>query len=128
MNNRPPIDTHHNRERLLSVIANHIGKHNAVSMTELFESVFELTWEDRINDTRPIRRLVKIMQKEGVPICSTTQKNGGGYYLPAAGSETVDYLKKKEIHALTELAIIAAIKKTSLPHYLGQLKIQMEAE
>lgn len=128
MRKKDQFDTAENRERLYNKLSTHIGKHNAISMTALFEEVFNLPWENRVNDTRPIRRLVKILQYRGVPICSTTQRDGGGYYLPAAGSETVDFLRKKERHALTELKTIAAIKKTSLPNYLGQLKIEMETK
>lgn len=123
---RQDIDTSENRHKLLSTLSSHIGMVNAISMTALFEAVFERPWDDHINATRSLRHLITAMREEGVPICSVSSMNGGGYYLAAAGSELADFLRKTERRALLILKRNAAMKKTSLPNYLGQLKIQME--
>ena len=114
------------RMKLLSEMTNHIGEHNAVGMAELFEMVFGGTWEHRINDTRRLRKVVTELRAEGVPICSVSTKDGGGYYLAAAGSELTNYLRRSERRALQILQRNARIKRVSLPNYLGQIKLNME--
>jgi hypothetical protein len=119
------IDTSENRNRLLAELSNHIGEVNAISMTALYETVFERVWGDHVNDTRNLRKLITLMREDGVPICSISTR-GGGYYLAAAGSEMADFLRKTERRALRILHRNAKMKKVSLPNYLGQLKIDME--
>ncbi|MCE5212136.1 MAG: hypothetical protein LLG40_11325 [Deltaproteobacteria bacterium] len=120
------IDTPENRQRLLACLATHISAINAIAMTALYYQVFDRPWEDHVNSTRAIRHLITAMRNEGVPICSASSSNGGGYYLAAAGSEMADFLRKTERRALRILKRNAAMKKTTLPNYLGQLKIEME--
>ncbi|MCE5212965.1 MAG: hypothetical protein LLG40_15595 [Deltaproteobacteria bacterium] len=122
------IDTAENRNRLLAQLSSHIGETNAISMTALYEAVFDRAWDDHVNDTRSLRHLITILRDEGVPICSVSSSNGGGYYLAAAGSEMADFLRKTERRAIRILRRNAAMKKTSLPNYLGQLKIEMEGQ
>jgi hypothetical protein len=121
------IDTDENRNRLLTELSNHIGEVNAVSMTKLYETVFDRPWNDRVNDTRPLRKLIELMRDEGIPICSATSKHGGGYYIAAAGSEQAEYLRRDKYRALRILHRDAKMLKTTLPNYLGQLKIETEA-
>jgi len=111
--------------RLLAILTRHIGSHKAIGMGELYFEVFGEEWRHRINDTRVLRKLVTQMRREGVPICSNATKNGGGYYLPQAGSETKNYLHRNEQRALRILARNAAIKKITLPDYLGQMRLNM---
>lgn len=113
------------RQRLLSALTAHIGGHNAISMTALYSAVYDRPWTDRINGTRLIRKLVTALRMEGVPICSVTSASGG-YYLPAAGSEAADYMRRYEAKALRILRAIAKMKKTTLPNYLGQIRLDME--
>jgi hypothetical protein len=116
------------RTRVLSLMMNHIGAHNAIGMGELFQEVWGGIWEHRINDTRALRQLITDLRAEGVPICSVSHKSGGGYYLAAAGSELTQYLRRSEVRALKILMRNAKIKNVSLPNYLGQIKLNMEAE
>jgi hypothetical protein len=120
------IDQAESRMRLLAELTSHIGEANAIGMAELYETVYERTWDNRINDTRKLRTLVTAMRAEGVPICSTAAQDGGGYYLAAAGSELVSYLRRGERRALAILGRNAKIKRVSLPNYLGQIKLNME--
>ena len=116
------------QHKLLSVLTGRISEPNAISMTALFEEVYERPWHDKVNDTRDIRKLVAFMHHQGVPICSTSSKNGGGYYLAAAGSELAAFLKKRKIQALAKLHDNAKMMKISLPNYLGQIKMEMEGK
>ena len=112
--------------RTLSALAVHIGEANAIGMAELYGLVYERPWENRINDTRSLRKLVTAMRDEGTPICSVSTSNGGGYYLAAAGSEMVDYLRRGEHRALKILGRNARMKRITLPEYLGQMRLGME--
>jgi hypothetical protein len=112
--------------KTLSILADHSGEHRAIGMAELYEAVFEKEWSNRINDTRRLRTVITSMRNEGVPICSVSNRNGGGYYLASAGSELTEYLRRGEIRALKILARNARIKKIALPEYLGQMKLNME--
>lgn len=114
--------------RTLSTLANHTGSINAIGMAELYETIFHRDWSNRINDTRKLRTVITVMRNEGVPICSVSAKNGGGYYLAAAGSELTGYLDRAEHRALKVLARNARIKRIALPEYLGQMKLNLEGE
>lgn len=128
MNEKIKIDTAENRSRLKSALFEHVGEVNAISMTALYEAVFDRRWNDRINDTRTLRYLITALREDGVPICSTSSQRGGGYYIAAAGSEFIDFLQKTERRAICILMRNARMKKVSLPEYLGQLKLGMEAK
>lgn len=119
------IDTPEARARLLSILTTHIGETNAISMAELYERVFDKRWHNKVNDTRKLRLLINKMRSEGIAICSTTDKDNGGYYLAAAGSEAQDYLRRLERRALRILWRISKIKKVSLPELLGQMRLNM---
>jgi hypothetical protein len=120
------IDDAEARQRLLSEMTSHIGEANAISMSALYTVAFDRPWNDKINNTRPLRKLITTLREEGVPICSVSTHTGGGYYLAAAGSELVQYLRRSERRALLILKRNAKIKKISLPNYLGQIKLGME--
>lgn len=120
------IDTQENRSRLLAALTSHIGSTHAIGMAALYEAVFDRPWDHRINDTRPLRMLITKLRQEGIPICSVSNQDGGGYYLASAGSELNDYLRRSEIRALKILSRNAKIKKVSLPDYLGQMRLNME--
>jgi hypothetical protein len=120
------IDTSETRHRLLAELTSHIGEPNAIGMAALYQAVFDRPWEDRINDTRALRRLITAMREDGVPICSVATAGVGGYYLAAAGSELAAYLRRDKFRALRILGRDAKILKTTLPNYLGQIKLEME--
>jgi len=115
------------RIRLHSELTSHIGQANAVGMAELYGAVYGETWENRINDTRKLRKLITDMRREGVAICSVSDSSGGGYFLAAAGSELKDYLRRSKIRALRILSRVSRIQKISLPELLGQMRLEMEA-
>lgn len=112
--------------RLMYILAKHVGETNAIGMAELFVDVFGEEWRHRINDTRKIRMIVTELRGEGIPICSVTTKDGGGYYLAAAGSELRGYTERDKKRALRILARVSRIEKISLPELLGQMRLRME--
>lgn len=115
--------------RLLNSLFDHIGKENAVGMDVLFEEVFGERAPHKINDTKPIRKLITAVRSQGKAIASVCSSNGGGYYIPRAGSELEDYLARM-LHrpALRKLKMEATIRKISLPELIGQMSMNFEAQ
>lgn len=122
---REAADSAEYRNRLLVELSSHVGEQNAIGMPALYQAVYDQPWSDRINDTRRVRKLITIMREEGIPICSIASAPGG-YYLAAAGSELVAYLRSNKYRALRILSRSARILKVSLPNYLGQLQIEID--
>jgi hypothetical protein len=116
------------RLRTLWALTEHVGAMNAIGMGELYERVTGQRWENRINDTRPIRTIITRLRREGLRICSSPDRNGGGYYLAATGSELSDYLRKNKIRALKMLKMNSTMLRVSLPELLGQMKLELEVE
>lgn len=123
---RKEIDTSETRNRLLAELSSHIGEANAIGMSALYVAVYDRDWSNRINDTRAIRTLITSLREDGVPICSVATAGSGGYYLAAAGSEFAEYIKRDKYRALRILRRDAKMLKTTLPNYLGQLKLESE--
>lgn len=111
--------------KLLEVLTKHIGSNNAIGMAELYEKVFNKQCKDLVNDTRVIRKMVTTLRREGVPICSSTSHEDGGYYLASAGAELEDYCKRLRIRALKILSVEATLRNLTLPELLGQLTLNL---
>ena len=103
-----------------------MGTGRAIGMGELFVRVFGERWDNRINDTRRLRKLITELRRDGVPICSRVLTNGGGYYIAAAGSELVDYCRKLEKQGIKKLAQSSSLKHMALPDLLGQLSLDLQ--
>jgi len=110
---------------LLRIISRHVGRSNKIGMGELYERVFFDAWNNRINDTRRLRKLVTELRKEGVPICSDTSRTGGGYYLASVGSELNTYCRKLRDRALKMLVQESKLRRTTLPELLGQIQLEL---
>jgi hypothetical protein len=95
-------------------------------MGELYEEVFEKTYEQRINDTRALRKLITRLRREGTPICSVTGTQGGGYFIASAGSELDDYCKRLRKKALKGLQQEAILRRTTLGQLIGQMALNLE--
>jgi len=113
------------KEKLLYVLTKHVGKTRSISMAELYREVFGEVPKNKINQTRIIRKLVTELRKEGVPICSDIDREGGGYYLAAAGGELENYCKRLRIRALKILQMEANLREKTLPELLGQIALAM---
>lgn len=113
------------KNKVLQILVHHIGKPNSISMSMLYEQVFGKPCADKVNEARIIRKIVTDLRKDGAPICSDTDKEGGGYYLASAGSELEQYCMKLRIRALKILKLEATLRKMSLPELIGQLNINI---
>jgi hypothetical protein len=117
------------KARLLEALLDHMGKENAVGMDVLYTQVFNEPVAHKINDTKKIRKLVTAVRSQGRAIGSTCARDGGGYYLPRAGSELEEYLGSM-LHrpALKKLAMEAKIRKVSLPELIGQMSLNFSSQ
>ena len=114
------------RGMVLGELVKHIGGEKAIDMGELFSLVLGKDHTGtKINGTRQVRRIITELRKEGIPICSSTLKNGGGYFLPAVASELEDFLKPYKKIALQKLYIISKIKNIGLKELLGQMEMEL---
>jgi hypothetical protein len=94
-------------------------------MPALHLAVFDSPIDDKINGTRRLRKLVTGLRQEGVPICSVSDQNGGGYYLASAGSDLEDYCQRLRAKSLKGLVMEATLRKMALPALLGQISIAL---
>jgi hypothetical protein len=113
------------KAKLLAILAKHVGKSKSIGMGTLYERVFGNTCKDRVNQARIIRALVTELRKEGIPICSDQDREGGGYYLAAAGKELEEYCMRLRKRALKILHMEAILRNKTLPELLGQLVLSM---
>ena len=111
--------------RVLQVLALHMGRENAIDMGELYTRVFGKACDHKINHSREIRKLITALRRKGVPIGSSSSKNGGGYYLVRAGSELDEYCSKLHQAALRKLVMEARLRKMALPELLGQMQMNL---
>ncbi len=114
--------------RLLMALTHHVGPDNRIGMGELYEQVFGEPYQNRINDTKGLRRLITKLRNEGTAICSDQSTTTGGYWLAASSSETNAYCDNLKKQALRKLSRVAAIKRISLPEFLGQMQLALEME
>jgi len=110
------------KAKLLAILANHVGRQNAIGMGELYQAVFGKPWGNRINDTSDLRELIRKLRRDGTPICSSQE----GYYLASGGSELEEFCEHFRQRALKSLAVVARIRKIELPELLGQLKLELQ--
>ena len=119
-------DVEEYKTRLLSVLTKHIGKSRSIGMAELYEQVFGKPCSNKINEARFLRKLITELRKDGVPVCSDTDREGGGYYLASAGSELENYCMRLRIRALKILKMEATLRKKTLPELLGQITMSVQ--
>ncbi|RJP59024.1 MAG: hypothetical protein C4549_02755, partial [Deltaproteobacteria bacterium] len=66
-----------------------------------------------------------ILRQDGVPICSISSPNGGGYYLAGVGSELEDYLGRIRRRALKSLWMESKVRRIGLAELLGQMQMNL---
>ena len=118
-------NTNEYKAKLLYVLTKHVGKPRSISMAELYREVFGEVPKNKINQTRIIRQLITDLRKEGIPICSDMDREGGGYYLASAGGELERYCMKLRTRALKLLQVEANLRRKTLPELLGQIALAM---
>ena len=122
---RTEADLEAAKTRLLMSMMGHVGKANAIGMGELYQKAFQSDWNHRINDTRALRKILTQIRREGVPICSSCDRSGGGYWIASAGSDLETHCKKMRTRALKILAAEACIRKMTLAELFGQLQLEI---
>lgn len=113
------------KTKMLQIMTKHIGRSRSIGMSQLYEEVFGEPCTNKWNEARILRQLVTELRREGVPICSDTDKEGGGYYLAAAGSELENYCSRLRTRALKILRMEATLRNMTLPELLGQLSLNV---
>ena len=113
------------RARLLQILTRHVGSHRACDMGSLYEQVFGEKWNHKINDSRKIREMITELRKEGTPICSSSSRTRGGYYLAATDGELNVYLAKIHSKAVKALALEAQLRRVTLAELLGQTRLNL---
>lgn len=111
-------------DRLLAILARHRGRENCIGMGECYRKVFRLPYDNRINDTSPLRVLIRRLRRQGVPICSTNDKYNPGYYLAETPEELAEFIGRHERRGLASLNQVARLRKIALPELLGQLQLE----
>jgi hypothetical protein len=111
---------------VLQVLSRHIGRGKAINMAALFTEVYGAPPRNTITGTRRLREIITRLRTQGVPICSAADMDGGGYYLPAAGSELEAYCGRLRSQALKKLKQEAELRKVALPQLLGQIQMNLE--
>lgn len=111
--------------RLLGILTRHVGREKAIGMGELYERVYGEPWENRINDTRELRRLITELRYDGALIGESRGRTGGGYYLARSTSELSDFLDRRKREALKKLKMIAAMRGQGLDELLGQMQLAL---
>lgn len=111
--------------KLLQVLAMHVGREHAIDMGDLYTRVFGRMVSHKINDSRDIRKLITALRRKGIPIGSTSKRDGGGYYLVRASSELDEYCSALRKRALRALVMEARLRKMSMPELLGQMQMNL---
>lgn len=114
--------------KLMKALSKHPGKTRAIGMGELYEAVYGKPYNNKINGTRQLRKVITKLREEGQPICSTSGKAGGGYFMASAGSDLQQYCDRLRNQALRKLALMAKLRKQTLPQLLGQIQMELKGE
>ena len=112
--------------KILMILSRHVGEEKTIDMGELYSRVFNEAYTNKINNTRRLRMVITALRRKGVPIGSTSAKNGGGYYLVRSGSELDAYCNRLRKSTLNRLWMEARMRKISMPELLGQMQLNME--
>lgn len=113
--------------KVLSILSTRVGRNKAINMVDLYTEVFGGPPKTSISGTREIRKVVEMLRREGLPICSFRGKGENGYYLAAAGVELEEYCRRLRREALKKLAMEAKLRKQTLPQLLGEIALNIQA-
>jgi len=100
------------KRRIIDALFHHPGQGKAIGADELYRLTFRDECENKINDTRPLRRIITELRRQGYPIGSISRKLGGGYYW-ATREELNSWRDRVEKTALKKLQMINHMKKTA---------------
>lgn len=116
------------RARVMETLSRHVGREKAIGMGELYERVYGKPWKHRINDTRELRKVITEMRFDGVLIAEDRSNTGAGYYLGRSEHEVTSFLDRRTQEALKKLKMVAAMKRKTLPEFMGQLSLSLSSD
>lgn len=115
--------------RVLRELDHHKGRAKAIGMGELFLVAWpERAWENRINDTRALRKLITDLRWHGWRILYTTRNTNPGYFLAQTDSEIADHIRKLKLSALKNLKMASILAEETLSNTIGQLQLDFGEE
>jgi len=120
------LDREQIKQRVLEVLARHVGKAHAIPMSELTSAVqrCQVTPSRRYNESRIVRSVVEQLRREGNPIAHFNGR-GGGYFLAANEGELADTARWFRQRAMSAFRQEAALKRISLTDLLEQLHLDL---
>ncbi|MBW1666868.1 MAG: hypothetical protein JRJ66_02215 [Deltaproteobacteria bacterium] len=114
--------------KVMVILSRHIGEEKAVSMGELYERVYGKAWKNKINDTRPLRKVITELRYSGALIGETRSSAGGGYFLARSVHELNRFFDKRKREALRKLLMVARMQRVGLPELLGQMQLSLRGK
>lgn len=114
------------RAALMRALARHPSKDKAIGVVELYTAVFGSTPRDKINGTRPLRKLIEELRREGKAIGSTTGNPllgvEGGYYLITDADELLDYFNRVKSQGIRKIVQAYKMKDTNISELVGEIQ------
>jgi len=120
------LDREQIKQRVLEVLARHVGKANALTMADLTSAVqrCQVTPSRRYDESRIVRSVVEQLRREGHAICHHNGR-GGGYFMAANENELSDTAGWFRQRAMSAFRQEAALKRISLTDLVEQLHLDL---
>lgn len=120
------LDREQIKQRVLEVLARHVGKANAITMADLTSAVqrCQVTPSRRYDESRIVRSVVEQLRREGHAICHHNGR-GGGYFMAASDAELADTAQWFRQRAMSAFRQEAALKRISLTDLVEQLHLDL---
>lgn len=120
------LDREQIKERVLEILHRHVGKANALPMSELTSAVqrCQVTPSRRYDESRIVRSVVEQLRREGHAIAHYNGR-GGGYFIAANESELEDTAQWFRQRAMSAFRQEAALKRISLTDLVEQLHLDL---
>jgi len=120
------LDREQIKQRVLEVLAGHVGKANAITMADLTSAVqrCQVTPSRRYDESRIVRSVVEQLRREGHAVCHHNGK-GGGYFMAASDEELADTARWFRQRAMSAFKQEAALKRISLVELVEQLRLDL---
>lgn len=111
-----------NRDTLLQLLRNHIGKARGIGARDIVEQLLPLDVPapTRRAAERQLRDLVVELRLEGHHVCAHPST---GYFLAATTEELAETCAFLTSRSMSSLQQVSAMKRVSIPDLVGQLKL-----
>lgn len=101
-----------NKDKLLNVLARHIGQGQGIGVEALAARVGVVP--------RQVRGLITDLRLEGIAVCGTPRH---GYYIAGSADELEETCRFLRSRAMCSLTLESRLRKMPLPGLLGQLAL-----